>query len=1152
MGTKLSILNDSNSSPNDNGWFDRSRKISANEIINKIENPNAEKETNILTAVPSPIARYHIFDIAFYYLGEFLRKKNQIDTSNTFFKLVSEALDAIEIVFYFNNLKAAYPDLTISTFSVDDKIKSLKASQEDGHQKFGSVLEKYFKSEPFNSIKGQSFIIKFGTELVAITSPLTLWMVPEDKNFVINSVSGPNRSFFNSNFPVHLRDRDAEFIYYLFTLKHHFQQTKQQIKSLNGLWNYLDEEEKYIKDIILVQKIKAINVQSWNQFIDLQTDNVVNVEIFGEKIKVKAKSEIVMATTIASSQVDYKNDIEFHHPPVVLKDGINPITGRPDNSTYSFSDPRPFRERTIPQRGIKYPTICLNDFFERNLIMLEYPICKDFIKPEGFPAESEFSFLLPIKPLYFKFFSLEDLKRNLKFSGDKDNCKFEIKIPVENGGTVTLQRRYSSSSKGNDDSGGIVKLSFGLALFPFIRYLNQNYNDYYSVLLIDGEYNDPVSKSSEIKLEFYNEGGRKFDSIEGNKIETAIRLKKDTDRGVISHELNNEFDFIRVNFDGYVKNLSGMIVPQWLKKGTSNDPGFNIAVDFGTTNTTLALKMNGQPQTVEYSESEKIIVALNSQKADTRDVRDLTEKFGKLRAINFLHSLYSYFIPLEMSESGFISFPIRSAILESSEVSQKKLGIFKFRNIAFGYNKVGELKSEITYTDLKWAKASNLVNNLRLKDFMREILMMARTKVISAGGDPSKSRLMTFRPSSLSSNMAGFTNAEWQTAFKQIFKNNSIPDQITESEAPAFYLWKHNRNKNGQTGRMFGSHSTLIIDIGGGSTDIAVFTGNQLQYQTSLKFAGNDLWYGQISRYFFEEFNSLHPQLSNLVGKQTYGVIQAFFSDFQNKLLANEEDGHELFNFIFSIDDDLEKSGQEKHFSNLLKDNDALKIVILYFYSAIIFHVLELLKLKKFAVSNIRFINLTGRGSNMLRILGSLNSSRPTAVEEFTKKLFYEMTGNLQNDLEIHLIENSKEITAWGGLEWLDSQTSGENINKIDPIYYLGTGSEEHIYDYRKTTEIKSFIDHKESIIDNINIFHSKFFSVIETGINIENEFGIEQEKDAVKWFKSLKGKEISDQFDILYASLDGKYGDTVNHSIFFEPIKMLIEDVFTELKNKQ
>ncbi len=1148
MGTKLSILNDSHSSPNLDGWHDRTRPISSNEIINNIENPNAEVATNILTAVPSPLARYHIFDIAFQYLAEFLRKKKTIEKNNTFFKLVSEALDAFEVVFYFEYLKEAHDQLKIETISINDLIDNLNQTQRKEHVELASVLDKYFKSSPFNHVRHQSFIIKYNSEIVAITSPLTVWAVPEDKNFMIDSILGPKRQFFDNDNPVRLRDRDEEFIFYLYALKAFLQTDRFVYDNLKNFFNYLDEELHHLIDATLISKIRTITENDFAQYSELRTNNAVNVKLFNQNQRVKVKSAIRMKNLINSSrEIAYTQGTEFPAVPLVLKDGIDPITGKQDNSKYDFFDSRPFSERTIPGRSILYPTLCPGDFFETNLIMLDYPIGQDFEKPNGFPNNADYSFLLPIKPLYFKFFTKEDLANNLSFTGDKEDCKFEVKIPIQSGGYVTLQRRYTKISSGDQNAGRIEKLSFGMAFFPLIRYINPIYNNYYSVMLVDGEYNDTIRRSSDIKLDFIVKNGLKFNLIEGNRVEKGIRYKKDTMRGVTFYELNAEFDFVRVNYDGFGIEMSGMIIPKWSMKGTNNDPGYNIAIDFGTTNTTLALKVSDGPTTLEFSESDKIVVTLNHQEMKSlaaRSFEELIEQRGSLREMNFRHTLYSYMLPLRVTLGGLISFPIRSAIYEGTNCSKPETGLFKFRNTHFAFYKTTKLNSDEYFTNLKWEKSSNVLNNVRVKDFMRELLILARSKVISAGGDPSKSELITFKPSSLSSGMARTIAAEWQSVFSEVFSTRNNPFQITESQAPAFYLWK---NSNAQGGRMFGDHSTLIIDIGGGSTDIAVFRKNQLQMQTSLKFAGNDLYSCELSKYFWDIFATHGQTMSDSNYQNVIG--NSFFGTRPNPVFF-QKNGYELFNYIFSADENLARIGSDNIFANVLKSNDAFKFSILYFYAAIQYHVFEILKIKNYDIANVRFINMTGKGSNVVRLLETLVGARPKGLERFTRELIKSLYGSTVNPIEVHLVENSKEITAWGGLEWLDSQSTKTDQQDFSPIYYLGTGTSDHIYEATKTLEIKKFIDHKQDIIKNVLEFHERFFDVISIKMNIKQEFDIDCIRSAMNWKLAVTPAKMSDLFDIMYDALDGQYDAEVNHSIFFEPIKILIDDLFLSLSS--
>lgn len=1161
MGTRLNLLSDSNQTPHNEGWQNRGNQISSDEIINKIKNPNADQATHILTAVPSPLARYHIFDIAFQYLSEAIRSNKGIPKSNAFFKLVSGILDAFEIVFYFNALQKAYPELQITAFSVESIISELKASQTQEHHEFASVLDKYYSSAPFKNIRKQSFIIKHGTDIVAITSPLTFLAIPEDTACKINAVFGRERSFFDLNDPVHLRDRPEEFIFYLYAIKYQFQQNYHTIDSFDNFFNYLHEEKSKLKDATLIRRIDAIDNSTLSKYSTLKTAQVTDVHILGKNFLCLADIDTSYALEIKSTiSKNYNTDPKFPAAPVILKDGLDPITGKSNNRVYDIKDQRPFDQRTIPFRGLKYPTLCLGDFFTENLVIVDYKIGEHFRLPSGFTRANDFSFLLPIKPVYFEFFTIDDLINNLRFSGDKTNCLFELDIPVANKTTVTLQRRYSVSGNGNTNSGKIQKLSFGMAFFPLLKSANDRFNDYYSAMLIDGEYQDFAAKSSDVKAEFFTYSTNNS-SVEQLPTQESIRVKKDRERGVIFYELNKCYDFIRISFDGFGIEMAGLIIPEWPVAPQSRNV-INVAVDFGTTNTTVALKIGtARPETLEYEVTDRMLVTLNDLDPATiqqTKVGDLVYPRFTLREINFFETLYTYYLPIKMSSDHFISFPIRSAVREKVSGNAAQ-GLFRVRNIAFSHNKsiANCVYPEKVFTDLKWGRADNLENNTRIKDFFRSVLILARTMVIANGGDPSSSELVTFYPSSLSANMKRETANAWVNAYSGIFHSNRAIKQLTESQAPADYML-NNFNNQIKNGRMFGEHVTLIIDIGGGSTDVAVFESKDLKLQTSLKFAGNDIWSTNIARQYLDIFQSYYPTLkiNQLEGGESLSqVISEFLAEYDKDVLY-ETQPFELFNFIFTVDNELEKNNHEKYFQIKLKADDTLKFVVIYHFLSIIYHMCELLRFYELPLEKIRFINLTGQGSNSLRIIESVTGAKPQATEKMVRIFIEQMGGKVNGDLEVSLIENSKEITAWGGLEALGNRNAAQiNNDDINPVYYLGTGNKTDVFDFSQSIETETFVNYKDAILGNLHQFHSILLKTFDQNIgnfSLRNELGIDNDRDMINWLNSVANDNtLSDVFDILVSRLPYQYAAEVNHGIFFEQIRILIDRLYTANQGK-
>ncbi len=135
--------------------------------------------------------------------------------------------------------------------------------------------------------------------------------------------------------------------------------------------------------------------------------------------------------------------------------------------------------RVLPGIGIPYPCLYVNDFLEDKLIQMQYindGIC--FFNGNTITTETE-SFLLPIKDIYFRYFTIEDIKNNISISRkisiidgkSQPNVEVVLKIAIQKGYYVELKRSYvtNPSANNSENIGTIMPIHLNLAIFPFIR-----------------------------------------------------------------------------------------------------------------------------------------------------------------------------------------------------------------------------------------------------------------------------------------------------------------------------------------------------------------------------------------------------------------------------------------------------------------------------------------------------------------------------------------------------------------------------------------------------------------------------------------------------------------------------------------------------------
>jgi len=216
----------------------------------------------------------------------------------------------------------------------------------------------------------------------------------------------------------------------------------------------------------------------------------------------------------------------------------------------------------------------------------------------------------------------------------------------------------------------------------------------------------------------------------------------------------------------------------------------------------------------------------------------------------------------------------------------------------------------------------------------------------------------------------------WNELFLQYFNPTKQAIGITESLAPFYYFKGTNKLQGGAF------KPVVSIDIGGGTTDIVVFKQNKPLLLTSFKFAANTIFGDGYSEYGAATSNGLiskyYPHFENLLVTNKLFDLSTVLTSIREK--NRTEDLNALF---FSIEDNP-KIKDKKLFSynSLLAKDEDLKIIFIYFYAAIIFHIAELMKQKQVELP--KHLVFSGTGSKVLNII----SPDRKILSEFSKVIF--------------------------------------------------------------------------------------------------------------------------------------------------------------------
>lgn len=1019
--------------------------------IEKIIDPASGTKKEI-TSIPSPFARINLFEHAFKAVNSAAKTELTSLGGNTMFhKLVSECLDVGQIFFNYENYQENKDlDLDIVSWNKQHNLRELQDSNLDKHRLLGDTLALFINQDR----EGSSFdkvdnihLLRCNYRIVGGTSPSTLFFGGYNDRYVLShlGIKAGNDTLFDEEFyPLHMREFSYQrYLHGLFKVYpqlqrqmpiffDHLKQSLRLMEQYNrGYYKDLQDflkNPKYTDDTF-EREFETLNGGDANQIIDIASS-----------IYLRQKGEIVVDSDFAIHS-DFPENRINDKTPLVLVNGfqkkLNYYNGIWDPATdvpYAPTDAP--EDRILPGQTDKYPYLTVSDFLEPYLIELEFKINnRSFFdgNPIGFSMGNQadvvapdFSYLLPLKPMFFRFFGVESLKGlasdgkpmlRMKKIGS-DSVSVELRIPIANEECIVLERIYRSNTKPNEvkNEGGIVRYEFNMGFLPLVKGAKSFYQQ---VGLVDSDIFGEHQRN-EYDLIFLRQGAPLPVS--------PTRVIKKSNKNLHSRNATTKYFILEEEYDVVVvdsTNARGIIVPDF-QKVSAGGKSYTFAVDFGTTNTHIEYTVDGAPpQPFNYGGDDAQLITLIEPDSEwyfngiTRDV--------------FFHES----IPTDIGPNEKYRFPIRTVSTEIENLNHNQpIHPIADINISFVYEKWWILKNSHIERNLKWQNFSNLgsgeASRKRLRAFLGELMILIRNKVIMNGGDLDRTRLIWFFPSSMDNFQLNHFSIIWTELFHTYITKNNEPIHYSEAVAPFYTHQQANA----------GSKPAASIDIGGGTTDFAIFVKNKPVIVSSAMFAGNSVWGdGFLDR----------PDVRNGIVRCFKGIVEKFLEDNKNEGLSQlaatydqliqdyRFSSSDLMSFFFSIDNnkDVISKGHRLNFAQKVAESQDFKIIFLLFYAGNIYYLARLMHMLGLEMP--RYITLNGNGSKIINLLD--NSKQFAEAVKFAKYIFERVYQKpyYEDGLSIEQSKEPKEATCKGGLR---KDISG---HEYDSLVWLGNGSSNDI-----------------------------------------------------------------------------------------------------------
>jgi hypothetical protein len=1050
------------------GWA-KTSQITSTEIKD-ITDGAGGRALKINASIPTPFARMHLFETAF----DFVKRGVAGNSTNTIYhKFVTHFWDLWELLYNHQSYAQAGNKIIIRRWNKHQQLGAMQANPSTSL--LGRTLELFMNDSRFQGIE-DIFLIFFEStnsrgdrhmQLIGGTSPLTfLFVAPNVQPLSINRAQNIG-TYFDHHY-VSLEDREQDFREYVHKL---FVSNNTMIQVFPAVYNALDENLLRSINMAGVVGQGAIASQ-YLQLVDFQ-QNPVHVGHINFLVKKDQTAVTSSDLFIRPTHTGFAGE-----RPIVLKPElrlapdvkyVNNLAW-PVNTVVGYADEKPLENRSLPGVGFNYPYLTINDLLQETLVQVPYEVNTErfysgTVVYQPGVTEKSFNYLLPVTSLYFDFFTPQDLANHLTFHIDMNHVRVTLSIPTKKGNVVYERSYYdnplnSKDANGNviPEKGRIVKSKIGLGVFPFYKFTDAvQYNDFYKVMLVDEDI-DPLLVNKNHSLTFYA-GGKQLEAGGGIISATAHRRtkKSNSSAGSTYYEIRGthfyvaEFTHAGVDFTG-----KALIVPKFEEKqqGIHN---FTFAIDFGTSNTHIAYTSgsNQPPREFSITANDQQLVMLNKPSDDpalTDYQRFHKRGFGRLFAVETL--LKREFIPLIIGSGGSLyNFPTRTATCESIDFENQIMNLFGNINIGFSINTEGTHQDQYkqTYhTDLKWSETLTNAGKRRIEAFFTEIMLLIKNKVVLNNGNVASTKIVWFAPLSFDEYSRNMFQNVWDGVYNSVFKNGRNTVCITESVAPFYFL--------SRTGAVVPSQDENLInvDIGGGTTDVLLFTNRKPSHSSSFRFAGNDLW--------GDGFATVKTSKDN--GLLQYGVDHVLriplteegreYRKFLETALDNPDfNSADISSLLFSYDKELNYSSQ-------LLQARQLRLMFYLHFGALMYHLAQLVQ--QLDVKVPRYISFSGRGSLYIKLLSAGNNL--SNVERYAKAIFKKVTSQEPPaNFKLVLVDNPKQVTANGGAMALE----GTDLNDLTNIPIMKpTGSANMADALTPVTKTQITGELRQEVMDNV------------------------------------------------------------------------------------
>lgn len=459
------------------GWHGTTTTPYDTQTIASIVDPNGAVATRDITSIPSPFARIDLVKTAFAEVNrEYERIKKQpngnpaqaLDGQTIYNKMVSDALDVGEIFF---NLDKFQDKVEVIVWNPANLANLLMNGTSEGQKCYADALQTYWAADAqtYNFARVQNIYIlnyKQGPapmNIIGATSPATLFFCTANNLSYVKDIQfGTDIPFDTIYQPLYKRDRKyIEFLWWLKKSNPSFATDYPEVDQ------YLTHTFETLQDQTFKQTLLSLTAAPPDGLAQtiVTTDAQSNmVEVLGQYIYHKVLQPVTNSDfNIKSSKQPNSNYLVLPTEAGNTYAAWRYTTDKWGTEAHApYYDNTPIENRRLPYDNTPQPYLTVSDFLEDTIITspceLDTALFFDGNDDHGRGVYTDNGkcYLLPIKPLFFEFFSTDELKQMMQLKrGISGSVEVELSIPTARG-TVTFARSYYAADANLDRNEGHI------------------------------------------------------------------------------------------------------------------------------------------------------------------------------------------------------------------------------------------------------------------------------------------------------------------------------------------------------------------------------------------------------------------------------------------------------------------------------------------------------------------------------------------------------------------------------------------------------------------------------------------------------------------------------------------------------------------------